>query len=192
MHAVLDPRLRQLVGSAPRHELDTPDAIVVEGLSKRYRDGTHAVRDISFRVRTGEVFGLLGPNGAGKSTTVGVLGTLVRPTAGRVMVAGFDVVGHAKAVRQRIGFAMQDVGVDALATGREYLVLQGRLLGLSRREAIRRARVLLEVVGLDEAADRRTADYSGGMQRRVDLASRATRPGPAAATAAVTAELERQ
>jgi ABC-2 type transport system ATP-binding protein len=171
MHPVLDPRLRELVGSAPRHEFDMPDAIVVEGLTKRYREGTDAVRGISFRVRTGELFGLLGPNGAGKSTIVGVLGTLVRPTAGRVTVAGFDVVAHAKEVRRRIGFAMQDVGVDALSTGREYLVLQARLLGLSRREAIRRADVLLEVIGLDDAADRRMADYSGGMQRRVDLAS---------------------
>jgi ABC-2 type transport system ATP-binding protein len=171
MHALLDSRLRELVGSAPRAGAEAPDAIVVEDLRKRYRDGTEAVRGISFRVRTGEIFGMLGPNGAGKSTTVGVLGTLVRPTSGRVTVAGFDVMAHAKEVRRRIGFAMQDVGVDGLATGSEFLVLQGRLLGLSRREATRRAGILLELVGLDRAAARRMADYSGGMQRRVDLAS---------------------
>jgi ABC-2 type transport system ATP-binding protein len=159
------------VGSAFRHELDIPEAIVVEDLHKRYPDGTDAVRGVSFSVATGEVFGMLGPNGAGKSTTVGVLGTLVWPTSGRALVAGFDVTTHAREVRRRIGFAMQDVGVDALATGGEYLILQGRLLGLSRQEAARRAMILLEVVGLREAAGRRMVDYSGGMKRRVDLAS---------------------
>ena len=171
MRAVIDPSLRGLLDSWPRSAPDERDAIVVESLSKRYRDGTEAVRGISFAVRTGEIFGLLGPNGAGKSTTVGMLGTLVRPTAGRATVAGFDVVTDAKEVRRRIGFAMQDVGVDELATGSEFLVLQGRLLGLPRREAVRRAGILLELVGLDDAAGRRMADYSGGMQRRVDLAS---------------------
>ena len=171
MRAVIDPSLRGLLDSAPRSASDERDAIVVEGLRKRYRDGTEAVRGISFAVRTGEIFGLLGPNGAGKSTTVGMLGTLVRPTAGRAAVAGFDVVTNAKEVRRRIGFAMQDVGVDELATGSEFLVLQGRLLGLPRREAVRRAGILLELVGLDDAAGRRMGDYSGGMQRRVDLAS---------------------
>jgi ABC-2 type transport system ATP-binding protein len=171
MHALLDPRLRELVGSAPPDPLDIPDALVVDDLRKRYRDGTEAVRGISFRVAAGEIFGLLGPNGAGKSTTVGILGTLVRPTGGRATVAGFDVVTQAKEVRRRIGFAMQDVGVDGLATGCEFLVLQGRLLGLSRAEAARRADLLLELVGLDGEGGRRMADYSGGMQRRVDLAS---------------------
>jgi ABC-2 type transport system ATP-binding protein len=171
MHAFLDPRLRDLIGAEPRDVLEIPDAIVVDDLRKQYADGTEAVRGVSFRVRTGEIFGMLGPNGAGKSTTVGVLGTLVRPTAGQVTVAGFDVVTQAKEVRRRIGFAMQDVGIDALATGREFLVLHGRLLGLSRKEAAQRAAILLELVGVTEAADRRMADYSGGMQRRVDLAS---------------------
>jgi ABC-2 type transport system ATP-binding protein len=153
------------------HTVHSHDAIVVEDLGKRYRDGTEAVRGISFRVRTGEIFGLLGPNGAGKSTTVGMLGTLVRPTAGRATVAGFDVVQAAKDVRRRIGFAMQDVGVDELATGSEFLVLHARLHGLSRREAQRPAGALIELVGLSEVAGRRMADYSGGMKRRVDLAS---------------------
>jgi ABC-2 type transport system ATP-binding protein len=171
IHAVLDPRLSELAGSGSREELDLPDAIVVEDVRKRYADGTDAVRGISFRVATGEVFGLLGPNGAGKSTTVGMLGTLVRPSAGRVSVAGFDTVTEAKEVRRRIGFAMQEVGVDELATGSEFLVLQGRLMGLARREADRRAGLLIELLGLEEAAGRRMADYSGGMKRRVDLAS---------------------
>ena len=102
-------------------------------------NGTEAVRGVSFRVGAGEMFGILGPNGAGKSTTMGMLGTLVRPTGGRATVAGYDVAQQPREVRRRIGFAMQEVGVDELATGRELLVLHGRLHGLSRREAARRA-----------------------------------------------------
>jgi ABC-2 type transport system ATP-binding protein len=117
------------------------------------------------------VYGVLGPNGAGKSTTIGILGTLVRPTSGRATVAGFDVVAAAKDVRRNIGFAMQEVGLDELATGRELLVLQGRLHGLSRREAARRTDLLLELVGLESVANERIGGYSGGMKRRADLAS---------------------
>ena len=148
-----------------------PDAIVAEGLGKRYPNGIEAVRGISLRVGTGEIYGVLGPNGAGKSTTIGILGTIVRPTAGRATVAGFDVVAAAKDVRRNIGFAMQEAGLDELATGHELLVLQGRLHGLSRREAARRADVLLELVGLESAGNERVGGYSGGMRRRVDLAS---------------------
>src|SRR5215207_3682110 len=147
------------------------DAISVEGLWKRYPNGTEAVRGISFRVRPGEFYGILGPNGAGKSTTIGMLGTLVRPTAGRATVAGFDIAARADAVRRHIGFAMQEVGVDELATGREFLLLQGRLQGLARAEAARRAHILLRVVDLEHAANERIGAYSGGMKRRIDLAS---------------------
>src|SRR5436190_433263 len=147
------------------------DAIVVEGLAKRYPNGIDAVRGISFRVGKGEIYGILGPNGAGKSTTIGMLGTLVRPTAGHATVAGLDIAASAKDVRRNIGFAMQEVGIDELATGSEFLVLQGRLYGLSRREAARRARLLLALVDLEAAANQRLGDYSGGMKRRVDLAS---------------------
>jgi ABC-2 type transport system ATP-binding protein len=148
-----------------------PDAIVAEGLGKRYPNGIEAVRGISLRVRTGEIYGVLGPNGAGKSTTIGILGTLLRPTSGRAAVAGFDVVAAAKDARRNIGFAMQEVGLDELATGRELLVLQGRLHGLSRGEAARRADLLVELVDLESAANERIGGYSGGMKRRVDLAS---------------------
>ena len=113
---------------------------MVEDLGKTYANGTEAVRGVTIRVAAGECYGLLGPNGAGKSTTVGMLGTLVRPTSGRASVAGFDVVAQPREVRRRIGFAMQEVGVDALATARELLVLQGRLHGLRRAESARRAR----------------------------------------------------
>ena len=168
-----DHALHELLGSTPRFDPSTEphDAVVVEGLAKRYSNETEAVRGVSFRVPAGEMFGILGPNGAGKSTTMGMLGTLVRPTGGRATVAGFDVAAQPRKVRQRIGFAMQEVGVDELATGRELLVLHGRLHGLSRREAIRRAGHLLDLVGLGEAAGRRMGEYSGGMKRRVDLAS---------------------
>ncbi len=168
-----DTRLQELLASAPRAETASglSDAVVVEHLAKRYPNGTDAVRGISFNVRSGEMFGILGPNGAGKSTTMGMLGTLIRPTGGRATVAGHDVATHSREVRRRIGFAMQEVGVDEFATGSELVVLHGRLHGLSRREAARRAALLLELLGLSDAADRRMGEYSGGMQRRVDLAS---------------------
>jgi ABC-2 type transport system ATP-binding protein len=162
--------LDELVSIAPA-TTSGPDAIVVDGLAKRYPNGTEAVRGISFSVSTGEVYGILGPNGAGKSTTIGILGTLVRPTAGRAAVAGFDIAARARDVRRHIGFAMQDVGVDELATGSEFLVLQGRLHGLSRRDATRRAQLLLGLVDLEDAANQRIGEYSGGMKRRIDLAS---------------------
>lgn len=152
-------------GTAGRH------SVVVEDLSKTYADGTEAVRGVSINVAGGECYGLLGPNGAGKSTTVGMLGTLVRPTSGRAMVAGFDVVAEPREVRRRIGVAMQEAGVDPFATARELLVLQGRLHGLRRADAVNRARLLLAMVDLADVADTRLGEFSGGMQRRVDLAA---------------------
>jgi ABC-2 type transport system ATP-binding protein len=166
-----EERLRELLETTRRRQSEGGDAIVVEALAKRYPSGADAVRGISFRVRAGEVFGILGPNGAGKSTTIGMLGTLVRPTGGRATVAGHDVVAERRTVRKRIGFAMQEVGADDLATGAELLVLHGRVHGLSRREAARRAKLLLELFGLADATDARLGEYSGGMKRRVDLAS---------------------
>jgi ABC-type multidrug transport system ATPase subunit len=126
------------------------DAIVAESLAKTYPDGTEAVRGISLRVAAGESFGILGPNGAGKSTTIGMLGTLVRPTAGRASVAGFDVVAEPIEVRRRIGFAMQQAGVDEFATPKELMILQGRLHGLRKHEAAGRAGLLLGVMELAE------------------------------------------
>jgi ABC-2 type transport system ATP-binding protein len=164
--------LRELVAlAAPRRAPIFGDAIVAEDLTKTYADGTEAVRGISLRVAPGEAFGLLGPNGAGKSTTIGVLGTLVKPTAGRARVAGYDVVANPTEVRRRIGFAMQDVGVDGFATASELMVLQGRLHGLRKADAVERARLLLRIVGLEQIAGRRLATLSGGTKRRVDLAA---------------------
>jgi ABC-2 type transport system ATP-binding protein len=149
-------------------------AVEAEGLVKTYRgrSGTvEAVRGVDLRVREGEIFGFLGPNGAGKSTTVRMLTTLLSITAGSARVAGVDVAREPDRVRQRIGVALQEAGLDQRQTGRELLVLQGRLFNLSADEARSRAEALLELVELTDAADRRIKSYSGGMKRRLDLAS---------------------
>jgi len=129
------------------------------------------VRGVDLRVERGEIFGFLGPNGAGKSTTVRMLTTLLTLTSGTARVAGLDVAREPDAVRRRIGVALQEAGLDPRQTGRELLELQGRLFDLSAREAAGRAEELLELVELTDAADRRIKSYSGGMKRRLDLAS---------------------
>jgi ABC-2 type transport system ATP-binding protein len=149
-------------------------AVRAEGLVKHYdgREGTvEAVRGVDLEVATGEIFGFLGPNGAGKSTTVRMLTTLLSITSGKAEVAGIDLVGDPDAVRRRIGVALQEAGLDPRQTGRELLVLHGRLFGLGQAEAAERARELLTLVELEDAADRRIKGYSGGMQRRLDLAA---------------------
>jgi ABC-2 type transport system ATP-binding protein len=149
-------------------------AVEAAGLVKTYRgrSGTvEAVRGVDLRVDAGEIFGFLGPNGAGKSTTVRMLTTLLSITEGSAVVAGLDVVREPDGVRRRIGVALQEAGLDARQTGRELLVLQGRLFDLSASEAAARAQELLELVELTDAADRRIKSYSGGMKRRLDLAS---------------------
>jgi ABC-2 type transport system ATP-binding protein len=145
------------------------DAILVDGLEKRYRH-VQALAGVSFSVRAGEVFALLGPNGAGKSTTVRILCTLTRPDAGRAEVAGHDVRREAGAVRRAIGYVPQDSGVDQYGTGRENLMLQGRVQGLGGQALRDRVSSLLELVGIAEAADRVVRGYSGGMRRRLDIA----------------------
>jgi ABC-2 type transport system ATP-binding protein len=152
----------------------TTPAVKAEGLVKTYRSraGTvEAVRGVDLRVEAGEVFGFLGPNGAGKSTTVRMLTTLLSITAGRASVAGLDVADEPDAVRRRIGVALQEAGLDPRQTGRELLILQGRLFNQSASEAAARAVELLELVELTDAADRPIKGYSGGMKRRLDLAS---------------------
>jgi ABC-2 type transport system ATP-binding protein len=149
-------------------------AVQAEGLVKHYggRSGVvEAVRGVDLTVQAGEVFGFLGPNGAGKSTTVKMLTTLLTITAGTARVAGVDVASDPDAVRSRIGVALQEAGLDPRQTGRELLVLQARLFGVSPHDAAARAEQLLELVELEEAADRRIKGYSGGMKRRLDLAS---------------------
>jgi ABC-2 type transport system ATP-binding protein len=129
------------------------------------------VRGVDLRVARGEIYGFLGPNGAGKSTTVKMLTTLLSITSGTAHVAGIDVARDPDAARHKIGVALQEAGLDPRQTGRELLVLQGRLFGLSAREAGERAEELLVLVELTDAADRRIKGYSGGMKRRLDLAS---------------------
>jgi ABC-2 type transport system ATP-binding protein len=149
-------------------------AVQVEGLVKHYesRTGTiEAVRGVDLTVEAGEVFGFLGPNGAGKSTTVRMLTTLLSITAGSAFVAGIDVARDPDAVRHRIGVALQEAGLDPRQSGRELLILQARLFGIAPDAAAARTEELLALVELEDAADRRIKDYSGGMKRRLDLAS---------------------
>jgi ABC-2 type transport system ATP-binding protein len=149
-------------------------AVDAQGLVKTYRGRAgevEAVRGVDLRVEAGEVFGFLGPNGAGKSTTVRMLTTLLPITRGTAHVAGVDVARAPDAVRKRIGVALQEAGLDPRQTGRELLELQGRLFDLSANGSAARAVELLELVDLTDAADRPIKGYSGGMKRRLDLAS---------------------
>src|SRR4051794_18283337 len=151
-----------------------PDAVRAEGLVKHYkgRGGVvEAVKGVDLHVSSGEVFGFLGPNGAGKSTTVRMLTTLLTITDGTATVAGIDLAGDPDGVRHRIGVALQEAGLDPRQTGRELLILQARLFGLSTADAEERTAELLALVELEDAADRRIKGYSGGMKRRLDLAS---------------------
>ena len=143
-------------------------AVEAHGLVKHY-GAVKALDGVDLSVAEGTVLGLLGPNGAGKTTLVRIIATLLVPDAGTARVAGHDVRSEARAVRAAIGLAGQFAAVDALLSGRENLVLVGRLYGLSARQAGQRAESLLERLGLADAADRLVRGYSGGMRRRLDL-----------------------
>ena len=145
-------------------------AIEARDLTKTYPKGVRALDGLGFAVEAGTVFGLLGPNGAGKSTAVKILTTLTRPDSGRARVAGVDVLAAPDRVRRAIGLVAQRSGVDLEATGPENLTLQGQVYGLRGGELRRRVGELLERLGLAEAADRVARGYSGGMQRRLDIA----------------------
>lgn len=149
--------------------MSSTDIVLVRDLLKVYKGGTRAVDGIDFAVQPGEFFGLLGPNGAGKTTTMKILSTLLKKTSGEVRVAGYDVDRDPLLVRKSMGFAMQAVGLDDLSTGRDFLMLQGLLYGLSAAEARSRVEELLELVGLASVAKRKVGTYSGGMRRRIDL-----------------------
>jgi ABC-2 type transport system ATP-binding protein len=149
-------------------------AIEAEGLVKTYGSGEKTVRaldGVDLEVHEGTVLGLLGPNGAGKTTTVRVLATLLTPDSGRASVLGLDVLRQPQKVRERIGLSGQYAAVDENLTGRENLVMVGRLYHLGKKDALRRAEELLAQFGLTDAADRPTKTYSGGMRRRLDLAA---------------------
>ncbi len=143
--------------------------VVVSGITKSF-GSVAALRDVSFEVGRGQVVGLLGPNGAGKTTMVDILSTLTRPDGGRAEVAGHDVVSDPAGVRRSIMLTGQQVALDDMLTGHENLVMFGRLYGLSKSAARRRAQELVRKFDLVDAANRRVSTYSGGMRRRIDIA----------------------
>ena len=145
-------------------------AVLIENLQKCY-GSTEAVKDISFKVQPGEIFGLLGPNGAGKTTTIRCLCTLAKPDAGNLEVCGISVVANPKAVRRRLGYIAQEVALDKILTGRELLQLQAALYHLPGTIAKPRIEQLLELLGLQEYANQKTGTYSGGLRKRLDLAA---------------------
>jgi ABC-2 type transport system ATP-binding protein len=145
--------------------------ISVENLVEVYSDGTKAVDDVSFNVSEGEFFGFLGPNGAGKSTTINVLTTLLRKTSGKVSVAGIDVERYPEAIRKLIGVASQETVIDPDLTGTENMMLQGHLHHMKGEELKSRVAELLKLLELSEVAGKRAGHYSGGMKKRLDLAS---------------------
>lgn len=145
-------------------------AVLVENLKKRY-GSVEAVKDISFQVEPGEIFGLLGPNGAGKTTTLRTLCTLTTPDAGKIEVSGISVLDHPKAARQRLGYVAQEVALDKVLTGRELLQLQAALYHLPIQGAKQRIETVLDLLGLQEYADKKTGTYSGGLRKRLDLAA---------------------
>ena len=147
------------------------DIIDVKDLVEVYADGTKAVDGVSFSVMEGEFFGFLGPNGAGKSTTIKILTTLLRKTSGTVSVAGYDLEKNPREIRKLIGVQSQETSVDPELTGRENMILDGHLQQMSGKELEERVDHLLEVVGLKDAADKPAGRYSGGMKKRLDLAS---------------------
>jgi ABC-2 type transport system ATP-binding protein len=144
-------------------------AVVVAGIKKSF-GSVEALRDVSFEVERGEVLGLLGPNGAGKTTTVNILSTLVKPDSGRALIAGHDVVSDPAGVRRALMLTGQHAALDDLLTGRENLLMFGRLQGLTKKVAKQRAQELLEQFDLVQAGDRAVGNYSGGMKRRIDIA----------------------
>jgi ABC-2 type transport system ATP-binding protein len=145
-------------------------AVLIQNLQKRY-GSVEAVKDISFQVEPGEIFGLLGPNGAGKTTTIRCLCTLTTPDAGKVEVSGISVIDQPRAARRRLGYVAQEVALDKVLTGRELLQLQAALYHLPNNVAKKRIEDVIETLGLGEWADKKTGTYSGGLRRRIDLAA---------------------
>ena len=145
-------------------------AVLIQNLSKSY--GTvPAVKDVSFQVNRGEIFGLLGPNGAGKTTIIRCLCTLAKPDSGSIEIGGVSVVEQPREARKRLGYVAQEVALDPVLTGRELLELQAALYHIPKVEARQRIEVLLEVLDLHSYADKKTSTYSGGLKRRLDLAA---------------------
>jgi ABC-2 type transport system ATP-binding protein len=158
------------------HSMDQDDGMLIRlhGLQKRYGRGDTAIgalNGLNLSVPRGSLYGLLGPNGAGKTTTLRILCTLLAPDAGSVLVAGLDALSEPRAVRRLLGYVAQDVAIDKILSGRELLELQGDLYHLDRRERQRRIAELVELLAMEDWIDRRCGSYSGGMRRRLDLAT---------------------
>ncbi|WP_295617638.1 ABC transporter ATP-binding protein [Chamaesiphon sp. GL140_3_metabinner_50] len=145
-------------------------AVNIQNLSKSYGN-VSAVKDVSFQVEQGEIFGLLGPNGAGKTTTIRCLCTLAKPDSGTIEIGGVSVVEYPREARKRLGYVAQEVALDPVLTGRELLELQASLYHIPKAEARQRIEVLLEILDLNSYADKKTGTYSGGLKRRIDLAA---------------------
>ena len=144
-------------------------SIETKSLTKQFGE-TMAVDDISFKVEEGEIFGFLGPNGAGKSTTMMILTTLLKPSSGQALVAGYDVKTDAKKVRENIGYVQQDIAVDEFLTGRENLLLQAKLNRIPNNQITKRIDEILELIELTEKQNDAVLTYSGGMRKRLDIA----------------------
>lgn len=147
-----------------------PVAVVIDNLQKRY-GSVEAVKNVSFQVQAGEIFGLLGPNGAGKTTTIRCLCTLAKPDAGKVEVGGVSVLDNPRGARQKLGYVAQEVALDKVLTGKELLELQAALYHLPAKIARDRINQLLSLLGLEAYADQKTGTYSGGIRKRLDLAA---------------------
>jgi ABC-2 type transport system ATP-binding protein len=162
--------LLQFVSFFLNPKLYMSPAVRVEHLKKRY--GTvEAVKDISFSVEPGEIFGLLGPNGAGKTTTIRCLCTLAKPDSGTLEVEGVSVIEQPKLARRLLGYVAQEVALDKILTGRELLQLQASLYHLSHSQSKERIEQLLEILKLNDYAEQKTGTYSGGLRKRLDLAA---------------------
>ena len=148
-------------------------AVKAQNLSKTYKtkkDTIEAVKDVSFRVEQGEIFAILGPNGAGKSSVILMLTTLLKPSGGLAEILGLSVIGNESLVRENIGVALQETGIDENLTAKELLNSTARLWGLNKQESVKRSDDLLRLVGLFKDSNRKVKTYSGGMKRRLDLA----------------------
>ncbi|HEV7888260.1 MAG TPA: ATP-binding cassette domain-containing protein [Acidimicrobiales bacterium] len=147
------------------------EAIVAGSLTKQYRNGVKALAGVTFHIKQGEIFGYLGRNGSGKTTTVRILTGLTKPTSGKAQVAGYNLPSEASYVRSHIGVTLQEAALDDMLTASEHLVFIGGLWGLASGQAKGRADELLQQFGLTQSADRRVGTFSGGMRRRLDIAT---------------------
>lgn len=145
-------------------------AVLIENLQKSYGSSV-AVKDVSFKIESGEIFGLLGPNGAGKTTTLRALCTLITPDAGRLEVSGVSVTDQPRIARQRLGYVAQEVALDKVLTGRELLQLQAAIYHIPGKLAKERIDKVIRLLGIEDWADKKTGTYSGGIRKRLDLAA---------------------